>query len=147
MKKFRFSTVHFVIIATTLFGILLVIQRFFPASGLEIVTLCAIFLLLMGLFIYQKYSYEINELEQIKYLNAQASSGLMMLLDKMPIGVIKVRLETNQVEWFNPFAELIFAQENGEFDQKKLREIIDVGLDEDRLYANFSGKRYAVTVD
>lgn len=147
MKKFRFSTVHFAIIATTLFGILLVIQRFFPASGLEIVTLCAIFLLLMGLFIYQKYSYEINELEQIKYLNAQASSGLMMLLDKMPIGVIKVRLETNQVEWFNPFAELIFAQENGEFDQKKLREIIDVGLDEDRLYANFSGKRYAVNVD
>lgn len=30
---------------------------------------------------------------------------------------------------------------------KKLREIIDVGLDEERIYANFSGKRYAVNVD
>lgn len=36
----------------------------------------------------------------------------------MPVGVIKVRLDSNQVEWFNPYAELIFAQENGEFDQK-----------------------------
>lgn len=31
--------------------------------------------------------------------------------------------------------------------KKKLREIIDVGLDEERIYANFSGKRYAVNVD
>lgn len=103
--------------------------------------------MLIALFIYQKHSYEFSELEQIEYLNNQANSGLMMLLDKMPVGVIKVRPDSNQVEWFNPFAELIFAQENGEFDQKKLREIIDVGLDEERIYANFSGKRYAVNVD
>ncbi len=42
----------------------------------------------------------------------------MKLLDKMPIGVIKVKTDSNQVEWFNPFAELIFAKENGEFDEK-----------------------------
>ncbi|MBY4955138.1 DHH family phosphoesterase [Streptococcus suis] len=147
MKKFRFSTIHFVMIGVILFGLVALIHRFSPTSAFTIFALLVCLVVLVALFIYQKQSYEFSELEQIEYLNNQANSGLMMLLDKMPVGVIKVRPDSNQVEWFNPFAELIFAQENGEFDQKKLREIIDVGLDEERIYANFSGKRYAVNVD
>ncbi|CYU95777.1 signaling protein [Streptococcus suis] len=147
MKRFRFSTIHFVMIGVILFGLVALVHRFFPIGSSTVFALLISLLVLIALFIYQKHSYEFSELEQIEYLNNQANSGLMMLLDKMPVGVIKVRPDSNQVEWFNPFAELIFAQENGEFDQKKLREIIDVGLDEERIYANFSGKRYAVNVD
>ncbi|NQO43949.1 DHH family phosphoesterase [Streptococcus suis] len=147
MKKFRFSTIHFVMIGVILFGLVALVHQFSPTSAYTIFALLVSLSVLVALFIYQKQSYEFSELEQIEYLNHQANSGLMMLLDKMPVGVIKVRPDSNQVEWFNPFAELIFAQENGEFDQKKLREIIDVGLDEDRVYANFSGKRYLVNVD
>ncbi|HEM6219496.1 TPA: DHH family phosphoesterase [Streptococcus suis] len=147
MKKFRFSTIHFVMIGVILFGLVALIHQFSPTNAFTILALLVSLSVLVALFIYQKQSYEFSELEQIEYLNNQANSGLMMLLDKMPVGVIKVRPDSNQVEWFNPFAELIFAQENGEFDQKKLREIIDVGLDEDRVYANFSGKRYLVNVD
>ncbi|HEL1586491.1 TPA: DHH family phosphoesterase [Streptococcus suis] len=147
MKKFRFVTLHFVMIGVILFGLLATISSLFPASSLMLLALFVTLLLLIVLFIYQKHSYEFSEIEQIEYLNNQANSGLMQLLDKMPVGVIKVRMDSNQVEWFNPYAELIFAQENGTFDQKKLREIIDVGLDQDRIYANFSGKRYAVNVD
>ncbi|MCQ9224501.1 DHH family phosphoesterase [Streptococcus suis] len=147
MKRFRFSTIHFVMIGVILFGLVALVHRFFPIGASTVFVLLISLLVLIALFIYQKHSYEFSELEQIEYLNNQANSGLMMLLDKMPVGVIKVRPDSNQVEWFNPFAELIFAQENGEFDQKKLREIIDVGLDEERIYANFSGKRYAVNVD
>ncbi|HEL1611707.1 TPA: DHH family phosphoesterase [Streptococcus suis] len=147
MKRFRFSTIHFVMIGVILFGLVAFVHRFFPIGASTVFALLISLLVLIALFIYQKHSYEFSELEQIEYLNNQANSGLMMLLDKMPVGVIKVRPDSNQVEWFNPFAELIFAQENGEFDQKKLREIIDVGLDEERIYANFSGKRYAVNVD
>ncbi|HEM3599774.1 DHH family phosphoesterase [Streptococcus suis] len=147
MKRFRFSTIHFVMIGVILFGLVALVHRLFPVGASTVFALLISLLVLIALFIYQKHSYEFSELEQIEYLNNQANSGLMMLLDKMPVGVIKVRPDSNQVEWFNPFAELIFAQENGEFDQKKLREIIDVGLDEERIYANFSGKRYAVNVD
>ncbi|HEM6059208.1 TPA: DHH family phosphoesterase [Streptococcus suis] len=147
MKRFRFSTIHFVMIGVILFGLVALVHRFFPIGSSTVFALLISLLVLIALFIYQKHSYEFSELEQIEYLNNQANSGLMTLLDKMPVGVIKVRPDSNQVEWFNPFAELIFAQENGEFDQKKLREIIDVGLDEERIYANFSGKRYAVNVD
>ncbi|HEM4694909.1 TPA: DHH family phosphoesterase [Streptococcus suis] len=147
MKRFRFSTIHFVMIGVILFGLVALVHRLFPIGASTVFALLISLLVLIALFIYQKHSYEFSELEQIEYLNNQANSGLMMLLDKMPVGVIKVRPDSNQVEWFNPFAELIFAQENGKFDQKKLREIIDVGLDEERIYANFSGKRYAVNVD
>ncbi|WP_449451810.1 DHH family phosphoesterase [Streptococcus suis] len=147
MKRFRFSTIHFVMIGVILFGLVALVHRLFPIGASTVFALLISLLVLIALFIYQKHSYEFSELGQIEYLNNQANSGLMMLLDKMPVGVIKVRPDSNQVEWFNPFAELIFAQENGEFDQKKLREIIDVGLDEERIYANFSGKRYAVNVD
>ncbi|HFU4024493.1 TPA: DHH family phosphoesterase [Streptococcus suis] len=147
MKKFRFATIHFVMIGIILFGLLATISSLFPGSNILLLSLFIALVLLVGLFVFQEKSYTISELEQIEYLNQHANTGLMKLLDKMPVGVIKVKLDSNQVEWFNPYAELIFAQENGKFDQKKLREIVNVGLDDDRLYANFSGKRYAVHVD
>lgn len=134
-------------IGVILFGLLAAIHSLFPAPSITFLSLFISLFILTILFLFQKQSYEKDELEQIEYVNTQANEGLMKLLDKMPVGVIKIQLDTNQVEWFNPYAELIFAQENGEFDQKKLREIIDVGLDEDRLYADFVGKRYAVHVD
>ncbi|HFI0293285.1 TPA: DHH family phosphoesterase [Streptococcus suis] len=147
MKKFRFATIHFVMIGIILFGLLATISSLFPGSNILLLSLFIALVLLVGLFVFQEKSYTISELEQIEYLNQHANTGLMKLLDKMPVGVIKVKLDSNQVEWFNPYAELIFAQENGKFDQKKLREIVNVGLDDNRLYANFSGKRYAVHVD
>lgn len=147
MKKFRFSALHFIMIGLILFGIIAVLHSLFPEPPTTLLATFVAFLLLVLLFIYQKKSYEISELEQIEYLNEEANTGLMQLLDQMPVGVIKIRQEDNHVEWFNPFAELIFAQDDGEFDKKKLREIVEVGLDDDRTYANFSGKRYAVHVD
>lgn len=147
MKKFRFSTVHFVMIGIIFFGLLAVIQSVYPKSTITYLSTFIAFFLLILLFIFQKHSYEVSEVEQIEYLNAQADSGLMRLLAHMPVGVIKVQLENNQVEWFNPYAELLFIKEDGEFDQQRLREIIDAGLDEDRTYVTVADKRYAVYVD
>ncbi|MGT2715989.1 DHH family phosphoesterase [Streptococcus respiraculi] len=147
MKKFRFSTIHFVMIGVILFGLLAVIHGLYPDSTITYLSIFIVLLLLVLLFIFQKHSYEVSEVEQIEYLNAQADTGLMRLLAHMPVGVIKVRLEDNQVEWFNPYAELLFVKEDGEFDQRKLREIIDTGLDEDRTYVTVADKRYAVYVD
>ncbi|MGT2912005.1 DHH family phosphoesterase [Streptococcus cameli] len=147
MKKFRFSTLHFIMLGLILFGMIVLLSRFFADM---VATYFVVFVALTSLvlaLILQKKSYDISELEQIEYLNEQANHGLLKVLDQMPVGVIKIRKEDNHVEWFNPFAELIFAQEDGEFDQKKLKEIVDVGLDTDRSYALFGEKRYAVHVD
>ncbi|MGT2964560.1 DHH family phosphoesterase [Streptococcus acidominimus] len=147
MKKFRFSTIHFVMIGVILFGLLVFIHGLYPDSTVTYLSIFIALFLLVLLFVFQKHSYEVSETEQITYLNAQAESGLMRLLVHMPVGVIKVRLEDNQVEWFNTYAELLFAKEDGEFDQQKLREIIDTGLDEDRSHVTVADKRYAVYVD
>ncbi|MBF0778306.1 DHH family phosphoesterase [Streptococcus cuniculi] len=147
MKKFRFSTIHFVMIGVILFGLLALIQGLYPTSTITYLSIFLALFLLVLLFIFQKHSYEVSEVEQIEYLNAQADNGLMRLLAHMPVGVIKIRLDDNQVEWFNPYAELLFVKEDGEFDQRKLREIIDAGLDEDRTYVTVADKRYAVYVD
>lgn len=147
MKKFRFSTIHFVMIGVILFGLLVFIHGLYSDSTVTYLSIFIALFLLVLLFVFQKHSYEVSETEQITYLNAQAESGLMRLLVHMPVGVIKVRLEDNQVEWFNTYAELLFAKEDGEFDQQKLREIIDTGLDEDRSHVTVADKRYAVYVD
>ncbi|MTB63436.1 DHH family phosphoesterase [Streptococcus sp. zg-86] len=146
MKKFRFSTIHFVMIGIILFGLLALVQSLYPTSTITYLSIFIALFLLVLLFIFQQHSYEVSEVEQIEYLNAQADSGLMRLLAHMPVGVIKIS-EDNQVEWFNPYAELLFVKEDGEFDQRKLREMIDVGLDEDRTYVTIADKRYAVYVD
>ncbi|TCD45451.1 DHH family phosphoesterase [Streptococcus sp. X16XC17] len=147
MKKFRLTIFHFVMIGLILFGLLAVMISVFKDSPITHLSIFLSFVLLILLFLFQKNSYEISEIEKIEYLNEEANTGLMLLLEQMPVGVIKINQDDNQVEWFNPYAELIFAKDNGEFDPKKLREIVDVGLDEDRAYAEFCGKRYAVHVD
>ncbi|MDG3132892.1 DHH family phosphoesterase [Streptococcus suis] len=147
MKKFRFSTIHFVMIGIILFGVVGIVHRLFPTGTFTIFALLFSLVLLTVIFVYQKHSYELSELEQIDYLNNQVNSGLMSLLKKMPVGVVKILISSGEVEWCNPFAELILAQENGEFNQRSLREIIDVGLDDEQTYINISGKRYAVTAD
>lgn len=147
MKKFRLTTFHFVMIGLILFGLLAVMASIFKDSPVTHISIFLVFVLLILLFLFQKNSYEISEIEKIEFLNEEANTGLMQLLEQMPVGVIKINQGDNQVEWFNPYAELIFAKDDGEFDPKKLREIVDVGLDDDRSYAEFSGKRYAVHVD
>lgn len=147
MKKFRLSSIHLIVIGLILFGSTTMASHLTEDTTIIYLAFFLALSLLVLLLLVQKKGYESSELEQIEYLNEQANSGLLKVLDQMPVGVIKIRKEDNHVEWFNPFAELIFAQEDGEFDQKKLREVVEVGLDEDRSYALFGDKRYVVHAD
>ena len=109
MKKFRMTPIHYCMVGLLAFIILAISSRLL---GGTIVNLFVILLILSGviyLFLHQLKQVELDELEQIQYVNHQAENGLASLLDKMPVGVIKVNGETNEVEWFNPYAELIFS--------------------------------------
>ncbi|HFH9838219.1 TPA: hypothetical protein ACGOON_001599 [Streptococcus suis] len=75
MKKFRLTTFHFVMIGIILFGLLAAISSLFPASSMNLLALFVT--LLLRTLLFQKKSYEIDELEQIEYLNHQANSSLM----------------------------------------------------------------------
>ena len=123
MKKFRFIPIHFVIMGVISFGILAILLRVFGSSILMLSALFLVLALLIFLLIYQQKSYEIDEVEQIQYVNDQAENSLASLLERMPVGVVKVDQTSGNVEWFNPYAELILTNEDGEFDVDLLQKI------------------------
>ena len=124
MKRFRFATIHLVLIGLILFGLLAICVRIFRS---EAALLLAIFLSLafmVLLLYYQKDTYELSELEQIELLNGKTEVSLKSLLEKMPVGVIQFDLSSNEVIWFNPYAELIFSREDASFNDTLVKEII-----------------------
>ena len=148
MKRFRFATIHLVMIGLILFGILAICVRLFQT---ESATLAAIFLalsLLVALLYYQKETYELSELEQIELLNDQTEVSLKSLLEQMPVGVVQFEQSTNEVEWFNPYAELIFTSEEGEFEDELIQKIIGNKREGDASQTfELNGNKYSSYID
>ena len=147
MKKFRMTPIHYCMVGLLAFIILAISSRLL---GGTIANLFVILLILSGviyLFLHQLKQVELDELEQIQYVNHQAENGLASLLDKMPVGVIKVNGETNEVEWFNPYAELIFSTEDGQFDVEYLQQVLTIPFEGKGHYATIGDKKYSVYLD
>ncbi|MGT2907622.1 DHH family phosphoesterase [Streptococcus dentiloxodontae] len=115
MKRFRFATSHLVMIGLILFGLIAIFIRVFKSESTLLGALFLIMLLVIALLYYQKTTYELSEMEQLGLLNQEVEGSLKTLLDKMPVGVVTFDDETDQVEWFNPYAELILSDEEGKF--------------------------------
>ena len=110
---------------------------------------CLLFLMVafLLLFYFQKKSYQKTEIEQIQYVNHQAEDSLSSLLEQMPVGVVKLNMESSEIEWFNPYAELMLTTEDGEIDHSQVQEIIKTAISSPGIYANVGEKRYAVHLD
>ena len=65
----------------------------------------------------------------------------------MPVGVVKLNMESSEIEWFNPYAELMLTTEDGEIDHSQVQEIIKTAISSPGIYANVGEKRYAVHLD
>lgn len=98
-------------------------------------------------FYFLKKFYQKTELEQIQYVNNQAEDSLTSLLEQMPVGVIKLNMANMEIEWFNPYAELILTTEDGEINPTQVQEIIKAAFSSLGIYANIGEKRYAVHLD
>lgn len=148
MKRFRFETIHLMLMGFILFGLLALCVAFMQS---KILTLFAIFLVLlfsMSLLWYQKKVYELSDLDHIELLNEQTENNLKSLLDKMPVGVIQFDKENNLVEWFNPYAELIFTSEEGVFQDQAIQKILtDKRQGEISQTFEISGNRYTSYLD
>ena len=141
------TPIHYCMVGLLAFIILAISSRLL---GGTIANLFVILLILSGviyLFLHQLKQVELDELEQIQYVNHQAENGLASLLDKMPVGVIKVNGETNEVEWFNPYAELIFSTEDGQFDVEYLQQVLTIPFEGKGHYATIGDKKYSVYLD
>ena len=147
MKKFYVSPIFPLILGIVAFGVLSV-QLVFVTN-----TLVTLFLLLLILgsyillFIHQRDYYSRSEVEQIQYVNHQAEDSLTTLLEQMPVGVIKLDLSSGDVEWFNPYAELILTNEVSEIDVALIQTIIKASVGNPGSYATLGETRYSVHMD
>ncbi|MBP2620258.1 DHH family phosphoesterase [Streptococcus panodentis] len=147
MKKFRFAPIHLLMAGVISFIILVICLRLFGDSFAMLAALFVVLALLVLFFIQQQRVSELDEIEQIHYVNHQAEGSLASLLDKMPVGVIKISEENGDVEWFNPYAELIFTTEDGDFDADLLQNIMQTAYSDTGHYATVGDKKYSVYLD
>ena len=147
MKKNNLTPISAVLLGIATFGTLTMLIIFSQNNVVTISTLFLFVLLYLLLFIWQKKQYEKSEIEQIQYVNHQAEDSLNTLLEQMPVGVLKLDLSTGEVEWFNPYAELILTTEEGEIDVELIQTIIKASVGNPGSYATLGETRYAVHMD
>lgn len=147
MKKNNLIPFSAVLLGLATFGILTLLVIFSHNLAVTITVLFLFVPLYLLLFVWQKKQYEKSEIEQIQYVNHQAENSLSTLLDQMPVGVLKLDLSSGEVEWFNPYAELILTTEEGEIDVELIQTIIKASVGNPGSYATLGETRYAVHMD
>ena len=147
MKKNNLTPNSAILLGLATFGILTLLIIFSHNLAVTITVLFLFVLLYLLLFVWQKKQYEKSEIEQIQYVNHQAEDSLNTLLEQMPVGVLKLDLSTGEVEWFNPYAELILTTEEGEIDVELIQTIIKASVGNPGSYATLGETRYAVHMD
>lgn len=147
MKKNNLTPNSAILLGLATFGTLTMLIIFSQNNVVTISVLFLFVLLYLLLFIWQKKQYEKSEIEQIQYVNHQAEDSLNTLLEQMPVGVLKLDLSSGEVEWFNPYAELILTTEEGEIDVELIQTIIKASVGAPGSYATLGETRYAVHMD
>ena len=147
MKKNYLPPFSVILIGIVSFGILTTLIIFSKSIFLIISLLFLLILLYLFLFMLQKKEYEKNDIEELQYVNKQAEESLTSLLEQMPVGVIKLDLSSGDVEWLNPYAELILTNEEGEISVELIQTIIKASVGNPGSYATLGEIRYAVHMD
>ena len=147
MKKNEMNPFFIYLFVGIAFIIMTVLVIFLQNNLVTIACLLFLMVAFLLLFYFQKKSYQKTEIEQIQYVNHQAEDSLSSLLEQMPVGVVKLNMESSEIEWFNPYAELMLTTEDGEIDLPQVQEIIKTSISSPGIYANVGEKRYAVHLD
>ena len=147
MKKNEMNPFFIYLFVGISFIIMTVLVVFLQNNLVTIACLLFLMVAFLLLFYFQKKSYQKTEFEQIQYVNHQAEDSLSSLLEQMPVGVVKLNMESSEIEWFNPYAELMLTTEDGEIDYSQVQEIIKTSISSPGIYANVGEKRYAVHLD
>ena len=147
MKKNEINPFLIYLFAMVAFIIMSILVIFVKDKFVILASLFFFIAAFLLVFYFLKKFYQKTELEQIQYVNNQAEDSLNSLLEQMPVGVIKLNMANMEIEWFNPYAELILTTEDGEINPTQIQEIIKAGFSSLGIYANIGEKRYAVHLD
>ena len=147
MKKNEINPFFMYLIAMVTFTIMTVLIVLVKNNLVTIASLFLFIVFYLLLFNFQKKYYQKTDIEQIQYVNHQATDSLSTLLEQMPVGVVKLNMNSSEIEWFNPYAELILTTEDGEIDFPQFQKILKSSISSPGTYANIGEKRYAVHLD
>lgn len=147
MKKNEMNPFFIYLLVVITFLIMTIVVVFLSNNLVTVVCLFLLMIAFLVLFYFQKKCYQKTEIEQIQYINHQAEDSLSLLLEQMPVGVVKLNMESSKIEWFNPYAELMLTTEDGEINRSQVQEIFKTALSSPGIYANVGEKRYAVHLD
>lgn len=147
MKRFRFETIHLMMMGLILFVLLALGVSIMQSKILILLAIFLVLLFVVALLWYQKKIYELSDQDHIEILNEQTEQNLKTLLDKMPVGVIQFD-QDNIIEWYNPYAELIFTDEDGFFQENVIQTILaEKRKGEISQTFEVSGNRYTSYID
>ena len=147
MKKNYLPPFFVILLGIASFGVLTSLIIFSKSNVLIISLLFLFILFYLYLFILQEKRNEEGVIEEIEYVNHKAEESLTSLLDQMPVGVIKLDLSSGEVEWLNPYAELILSNEVGEISLELIQTVIKASVGNPGSYATLGETRYVVHMD
>ena len=147
MKKNYLPPFFVILLGIASFGVLTSLIIFSKSNVLIISLLFLFILFYLYLFVLQEKRNEKGVIEEIEYVNHKAEESLTSLLDQMPVGVIKLDLSSGEVEWLNPYAELILSNEEGEISLELIQTVIKASVGNPGSYATLGETRYVVHMD
>lgn len=146
MKKIRFTINQLIVIGLLFFACTTVIH-FWVSDVMKVLALFIMSLFVMGLLFYQQIIPEESDFRDIEQINATAEMSLKQLLDNMPVGVVKFTPDDLDLEWYNPYAELVFSNESGSFDSEGVQAILSQYQSSPMSTYDIQDKRYSISVD
>ena len=147
MKKNYLPPFFVILLGIASFGVLTSLIIFSKSNVLIISLLFLFILFYLYVFILQEKRNEEGVIEEIEYVNHKAEESLTSLLEQMPVGVIKLDLSSGEVEWLNPYAELILSNEEGEISLELIQTVIKASVGNPGSYATLGETCYVVHMD
>lgn len=143
----RFLPLIIIISMTVVYLCEVIILRLAEFQQTELVLLLVVNLIVMFILLARSRVLTAKNLDTIRALNESAENSLNATLDTMPIGVLRYSEFDYTPEWFNPYVDIIFANDEDKLEADKIKEIVQDIDDQGMQYLSVGQKKYAVKVD
>ncbi|HCN74459.1 MAG TPA: DHH family phosphoesterase [Lactococcus sp.] len=142
-----FVPLAIIIFMTVVYLFELLILRFANFQQTEIVLLLIVNVVITVVFLVSSRAANAKNLDNIRALNDLAENSLNATLDTMPIGVLRYSDKDYTPEWFNPYVDIIFANDEEKLQADKIKEIVQDIDDQGVQYLPVGKKKYAIKID
>ncbi|MGO2742851.1 MAG: DHH family phosphoesterase [Pseudolactococcus laudensis] len=143
----RFLPLIIIISMTVVYLCEVIILRLAEFQQTELVLLLVVNLIVMFILLARARVLTAKNLDTIRALNESEENSLNATLDTMPIGVLRYSEFDYTPEWFNPYVDIIFANDEDKLEADKIKEIVQDIDDQGMQYLSVGQKKYAVKVD